>query len=324
MPPSLPVPSLPTNLKEPGSSNTTLFPLEDVSADEEQQPDQEEELTDEESSSEQEAVGEELPTNANPLKPAGSDIDQIIESRINDDLWLALIGDLPCLEATRACISSLQQAAVSKNPLLVEIDTRIEEINSKIEEAKAGNRKSIRLGVFTPAVQSLVQTHTVTENGQSRQSGGFIRNVLGLFSNPVGTIDKVLSAIGIPLLQASFGGNEENQRNAIAISDLQIKVAELQRGRAELAQKIREEVYLAAFEYDEAAREFQISQEVAKRDKSRVQLLEVEYRLGEGDSNTYLNTLNSSDAKKAQTYRSWSAMRSRIEKIKLLVLAVEE
>jgi hypothetical protein len=56
-------------------------------------------------------------------------------------------------------------------------------------------------------------------------------------------LDKLLNVVGIPLLQASFGGNAENQRNAIAISDLQVKVAELQRGRAELAQKIREQVY---------------------------------------------------------------------------------
>jgi hypothetical protein len=132
------------------------------------------------------------------------------------------------------------------------------------------------------------------------------------------------NAVGIPFLQASFGGNAENQRNAIAISDLQVKVAELQRGRAELAQKIREQVYLAAFEYDEAAREFQISQEVAKRDAARMQLLQIEYRFGEGDSNTYLNSLNSLDGRKAQTYRAWAAMRSRIEKIKLLVLGVEE
>jgi len=40
---------------------------------------------------------------------------------------------------------------------------------------------------------------------------------------------------------SSFG-NAENQRNAIAISDLQVKVAQLRRGRAELAQKIREQV----------------------------------------------------------------------------------
>ncbi|MUL34959.1 hypothetical protein [Gloeocapsopsis dulcis] len=69
-------------------------------------------------------------------------------------------------------------------------------------------------------------------------------------------------------------GNEQNQRNAIAISDLQIKSAELQRGHAELVQKIREQVYLAVFDYDDAAREFQIAQEVAKRNAARMQLLE--------------------------------------------------
>jgi hypothetical protein len=44
----------------------------------------------------------------------------------------------------------------------------------------------------------------------------------------------------------------------------------------------------------------------------------------EGDSNSCLGGLNGLDAEKAQTYRSWAAMRSRIEKIKLLVLGVEE
>ncbi|WP_250121651.1 hypothetical protein [Chroococcidiopsis sp. CCMEE 29] len=123
---------------------------------------------------------------------------------------------------------------------------------------------------------------------------------------------------------SSFGGNAENQRNVIAISDLQVKVAQLQRGRAELAQKIREQVYLAAFEYDEAARDFQLSQEVAKRDADRLRLLEVEYRFGEGDTNSYLSSLNGLDARNAQTYRAWTSMRARIEKIKLLVLGVEE
>jgi hypothetical protein len=98
----------------------------------------------------------------------------------------------------------------------------------------------------------------------------------------------------------------------------------LRRGRAELAQKIREQVYLAAFEYDEAARDFQLSQEVAKRDAARVRLLEVEYRFGEGDTNSYLSSLNGLDARNAQTYRAWTSMRARIEKIKLLVLGVEE
>jgi len=255
----------------------------------------------------------------------GSDIDTIIKTQINDDLWEQMKGALPCLEATRSCISSLQAAATRKNPLLIEIDKRIEEINTKIEEAKVANKKSVRLSVLTPGVQALLSPQIITHrDGTSRQTGGLISNVLSIFTSPTSLVDKIFSAIGIPLLQSQFGGNPETQRNAIAISDLQIKVAELQRGRAELAQKIREQVYLAAFDYDEAAREFQISQEVAKRDASRIQLLQVEYRFGDGDTNNYLNSLNSLDSRKAQTYRSWAAMRSRIEKIKLLVLGIEE
>ncbi len=261
----------------------------------------------------------------NPLEPVGGDIDTIIKTQINDDLWEQMKGDLPCLEATRSCISSLQAAATQKNPLLIEIDKRIEEINTKIEEAKVANKKSVRLSVLTPGVQALLSPQIITHrDGTSRQTGGLISNIVSIFTSPTSLVDKIFSAIGIPLLQSQFGGNPETQRNAIAISDLQIKVAELQRGRAELAQKIREQVYLAAFDYDEAAREFQISQEVAKRDASRIQLLQVEYRFGDGDTNNYLNSLNSLDSRKAQTYRSWAAMRSRIEKIKLLVLGVEE
>jgi hypothetical protein len=234
-------------------------------------------------------------------------------------------GDLPCLAATPDCISSLQATATQKNPLLSEIDTRIEEINNKIESARVSNKKAVKLSVLTPVLQALLQPQIIKNaDGKEKQTGGFLSNLASLFINPVGSLDKLLNAVGIPLLQASFGGNAENQRNAIAISDLQVKVAELQRGRAELAQKIREQVYLAAFEYDEAAREFQISQEVAKRDAARMQLLQIEYRFGEGDSNTYLNSLNSLDGRKAQTYRAWAAMRSRIEKIKLLVLGVDE
>lgn len=297
----------PTPEVVPDSSNDTIEPAPEEESFEETAP-------------------REMPEpKTNPLEPAGADIDAIIKTRINGDLWEGMKGDLPCLEATRECISALQATATQRNPLLIEIDERIEEINTKIEEAKASNKKSIRLSVLTPAVQALLQPQVFKDaQGSEKKTTGFLGNILSIFTKPTRLIDNILSAIGVPLLQAQFGGNEQNQRNAIAISDLQVKAAELQRGRAELAQKIREQVYLAVFDYDDAAREFQISQEIARRDTARARLLEIEYRFGEGETNSYLNNLNSVDTKKAQTYRSWSAMRSRIEKIKLLVLGVEE
>ncbi len=123
----------------------------------------------------------------------------------------------------------------------------------------------------------------------------------------------------MPLFDSMFGGSDQNQTRAIAISDLSVKLAELQRGRAELADKVKEKIAIAVFDFDESRREFQISQEVSKRETSRMQLVEVEYRLGQGSSETYLQQLSNLDKNQSQTWKSWSAMRSRLERIKLLI-----
>jgi hypothetical protein len=134
------------------------------------------------------------------------------------------------------------------------------------------------------------------------------------------SINEILSLIGIPLLDGIAGTNAEAQKNAIAISDLQVKNAELMRGRADLAEKIREAVALQVLEFDTAAREFQISQAIAQRETQRMQLVAVSYRFGESDTEAYLAQLSAMDAKKAATLRSWTQMRSRLERLKLLVL----
>ncbi|MDP5016308.1 MAG: hypothetical protein NWQ43_03195, partial [Dolichospermum sp.] len=69
---------------------------------------------------------------------------------------------------------------------------------------------------------------------------GLIDNLLGIFNGKTGLINGLLNVISVPLFVGSQGANTEANRNAIAISDLQIKVAELQRARAQLADTIRE------------------------------------------------------------------------------------
>jgi len=133
-------------------------------------------------------------------------------------------------------------------------------------------------------------------------------------------VNNILSLIGIPLLEGITGTNAEAQRNAIAISDLQVKSAELMRGRAELAEKIRESVAIQVIDFDSSAREFQISQVIAQGKVTRMELVEVGYRFGESNTENYLGQLSAMDQKKAATLRSWTQMRSRLERIKLLVL----
>lgn len=235
-------------------------------------------------------------------------------------------GDLPCVDATTECIAQLQETAAQQNPLLIEIDARIEEISTKIEEAKVQNKKSIDISVLRPAARVFLEptfTNTLSSQPKQRQRGP-VDKLVSIFTSPMGVINEVLRAVGIPLFDKLFGGSDQNQERAIAISDLAVKLAELQRSRAELAEQIKEKVALAVFDFDTSRREFQISSEVSKREAARMQLVEVEYRLGGGSSESYLSQLSSLDKQKAQSFRAWSSLRSQLEKIKLLVLGIDE
>ena len=83
-------------------------------------------------------------------------IDAILQREMNDDMWRLLRGGLPCLETSAVCLQQLQEKAMAQSPLLKEIDTRIVEANSRIDEAKARNQKSIQLAILTPALQYLL------------------------------------------------------------------------------------------------------------------------------------------------------------------------
>ena len=260
----------------------------------------------------------------NPLVPPGASLDELIQRQINDDLWEEMKGDLPCAEATTGCISQLQAKASQSHPLLNEVDKRVAEIQTRIDEAKSANRSSINLSVFEPGLQVFLKEETII-NQTTRQTEkvGFLERIGRLFTSPVPILNEVFSVVGIPLLRSFSGGNDQQRQSAIAIADLQVKLAQMQRDRAQLNDTIREKIYLAIFDLDDAKREFQISREVAKRSSQRMQLIEVEYRLGQGTTNSFLSETSSLDKEKATTYRAWTQLRSRLEKVKLLVLGID-
>lgn len=130
--------------------------------------------------------------------------------------------------------------------------------------------------------------------------------------------------MGIPLFQGSQGGNTEAQRSAIAVADLQIKVAQLQRSKAELTSRVREETAVALIKFDEARTDFQTAQVLANRSVDQFKVFEIRYTRGNSNTETYLTQLNQLDATKAQTYRSWAKMRRALFELKLLVLNVQE
>ncbi|WP_292829736.1 hypothetical protein [Nostoc sp. JL33] len=306
--PRTPTTSPPATENTPDDTTQDEKPQENLSPEEAQQADQDSDSK--------------LPkTEQNPFtKPS---IDVILEREMNDDMWRLLKGGLPCLETSSVCLQQLQDKAIAQSPLLKEIDTRIAEANSHINEAKAGNKKSIQLAILTPGLQYLLGPTPVA--GQPQPAGtGLIDNILGIFSGKTSLINGLLSVIGVPFFQGTQGGNADAQRNAIAISDIQVKVAELQRSRAQLADTIRDKTAESLISFDEARTDFQTSQVVGSRAIDQFKVFELRYVRGNSDTETYLTRQNTLDNQKAQTYRAWAKMRRSLFTIKLLVLSVKD
>ncbi|OBQ15962.1 MAG: hypothetical protein AN488_20390 [Anabaena sp. WA113] len=260
------------------------------------------------------------PKNQNPFsKP---DIDKLLTQQFNDDMWRIMRGGLPCLETTSNCLEQLQNKSVTDSALLKELDTRIQEATSKIDEARAKNMKTIKLSILTPALQYLLGPTPTA--GKPQEGNGLIDNLLGIFNGKTGLINGLINVIGVPLFTASQGTNTEANRNAIAISDLQIKVAELQRARAQLADTIREKVAIALVKFDEGRTDFQIAQVVGARAIDQFKVFELRYIRGNNDTEGYLSKQSELDKVKANTYGSWGKMRRSLFEIKLLVLGVKD
>ena len=259
----------------------------------------------------------------NPLNPVGDSLEKLIQLKVNDDLWKSMLGDLTCLEANDQCIAELQGKAIATSTTLKAIDERIEAITAKIDEARKNNQATVKLGVFEPLVQSFLKVDEIpAAQGQPARKRGFLDKLLGVLS--VSGINDVLSLVGIPLFRNATGGDAAAQSRVIAIGDLQVKLAEIQNKRGDLADTIREKVILSVLDFDVMRRDFQISQEIAKRDTTKMKLIEVGYRFGEGETTAYLNQLSSLDKQKAETFRAWSKMRSQMARIKLMVLGAGE
>ena len=253
----------------------------------------------------------------NPLA-APQNIDDLLRLQITEDLWVAMYLPLSCLDITPDCIAKLQQEAVKNSPVIKELEIKIATVKGKIEEAKTSNQKSIDLSLFEPALQVFLKQETVVENGQSRKVG-FIERVGQIFSNPGSLFSELLSAIGIPLLQRAYGGSDAQQSRAIQISDLIVKVAEIERIKVEVGAKTREKVQQLILDFDVLAREFQAEQAFAATETKSFKLYAVTYAAGDGDTNIYLNRKEKLDKTKLQVFKYWAKVRGQITAIKTVV-----
>jgi hypothetical protein len=266
----------------------------------------------------------------NPLNPIGDTLEQLVHFQFSEDVWAAMMGDLPCLDMSGECLLQLQDMAIANNYTLGEIEWRIEEIQQRIDDARARNQQRITFGIFEPFVEDLIRIEQVQRTPDFDnppepgsiivpEERGFLEKVLSIFVEPVRGLNDILSFIGIPLFRGVTGGGDAAQQRSIQIADLQIKLVQVQQSRDEMVQLLREQVVMELLAFDESRRQFQISQEIAKREYTRLQLLEVDYYFGNGDTQSYLRDLSGIDRQRAQTYTDWARLVTQLTKIKILV-----
>jgi hypothetical protein len=260
-------------------------------------------------------------TKNNPLS-APQDIDKILKMRMNEEQWVLMYQPLSCLDISPDCVQKLQLEAVQNSPVIKELETKIQEINSHIENAKTNNKKSLDLAIFEPGLQLFLKKETVVENGQTRTIG-FLERIGQVFTNPGVVLNDLLATIGIPLLRGAYGGNDAQQSRSIQISDLTVKVAEMERGKAEIANKTKEKIQQLVLDFDTAAREFQAEQAIVRSETRSFKIYAITYAAGDGDTNIYLHRQEQLERAKLKVFKDWAKLRAQISTVKNLVIARE-
>lgn len=257
----------------------------------------------------------------NPLV-SPEDIDKILANRMTQEQWALMYSPLDCLDTSLECVQKLQNDAVQNSTSIKKLEAKIQEINTKIEEAKTNNKKLIDLSVFEPGLAALLKKETITENGQSRTIG-FFERMGRLFTNPGSVLDDLLVAVGVPILKSHYGGTDANQTKSIAITELAVKVAEMERGKAEVISKAKEKIQQLVLDFDTAAREFQAEQSIVRSEIKSFKIYAITYAAGDGDTNTYLNRKEQLERAKLKVFKDWAKLRAQIANLKNLVIAKE-
>lgn len=238
---------------------------------------------------------------------------------LDDELWRSLRGELPCADSRQDCTKLLQDLAILNNPTLKILDESIAEINQKVEQARSNNQTAVTLSVFRPLVQRYLSSSVVQEQGQQPRRRGLIENILGIFTDPIGSLNEILGLVGVPIFDAVTGTNPAQQRNTILIDDLQTKAVELQQNREELALRIRENVTLSLLDFELMVSEFVTSKELAIRSQQQHEIFTLSYRFGGQSTQQFLAQQNSLDRSLAQTYSAWIKLQRQLQLLKSMV-----
>jgi hypothetical protein len=221
--------------------------------------------------------------------PDTIDPNELIRRNDAEGDFEILKGSMPCLDSTAACITQLTQLAIANNPTLKSLTSQIDLATENIKTANAGSNNIFRqIQPFLPIVGV---------------------PLLGIGGGGIGAIINTLG-----------GNSRTDQTTAQTNADLQIKVGQLERTKLETTDKIKDSVAQEVIRFDELRLQAETSAAIANREASRFKVLEVGYRLGQGDTASFLDRVNALDRVRIGVSADKGKMRSQAVKVRRIVL----
>ncbi len=240
----------------------------------------------------------------------GSGLDEKLENRETSEQFEMLKGDLPCLDSTPECIKQLEALAIANSPELRAIDVQIASSSDAVKLAKVQGEGSFA-ETITPWVSAiapiLLQNSRPLAFGEIRTS-----------------LESRLLFEALPTIISGRATSDANQtRNNQANADLAIKLAQLEKTKAEIAIAIKGKVTDAVITFEQIKDESDLQSTIVRREEVRAKLIEISYRLGEGTTTEQIARLNEHDRKKIIAAQLKTRLRSQALRIQRLVKGSE-
>ena len=238
-------------------------------------------------------------------KPEAENLDDKLEGRESSEQFDLLKGDLPCLDSKPECIAQLESLAIANSPDLKALDAQIASSSDAVKLAKVQGQ-----GSFIESIQPYVAAIAPILLQNARPSApGEIR--VGL--------DSRLLFEALPTIISGRATSDANQtRNNQANADLQIKLAGLEKTKAEITIAIRGKVVDAVILFESLKDNSDLQSTIVRREEVRSKLIEIAYRMGESSTIAQVARMNDFDRKKIIAAQIKSRLRSQALKIQRL------
>ena len=243
-------------------------------------------------------------------KPETENLDDKLENREASEQFDLLKGDLPCLDSKPECIKQLEALAIANSPDLKALDIQIASSSDAVKLAKVQGQGSF-IESITPWVSAIAP---ILLQNSKPQALGEIRTGL----------DSRLLFEALPIIISGRATSDANQtRNSQANADLQIKLAQLEKTKAEITIAIRGKVVDSVITFENLRDEADLQTTIVRREEVRSKLIEIAYRMGESSTIEQVARMNDFDRKKIIAAQIKSKLRSQALKIQRLVKGSE-